>query len=79
MLDSETLEKLQNASIEERITIIEVILRSLKNDIKKNDSPQSKSTSRPQRPAFGFMKGTGKIISDVVAPIFPENTWKILQ
>ena len=79
MLDSETFEKLQNASIEDRITIIEVLLRSLKNDIKKNDSPQSDSTSRPQRPAFGFMKSKGKIIGDVVAPVLPENTWKVLQ
>ena len=79
MLDSETLAKLQNASIEERITIIEAILRSLKNDMKNNDSPQSESTSRPQRPAFGFMKDTGKILGDVVAPVLPENTWEILQ
>ena len=79
MLDSETLEKLQNASLEERITIIEAILQSLKNDIKKNDSPQSESTSRLQRPAFGFMKDTGKILGDVVAPVLPENTWEVLQ
>lgn len=79
MVDSETLEKLQNASMEERITIIEVLLQSLKNDIKKNDSPQSESTSRPQRPAFGFMKDTGKILGDVVAPVLPENTWEVLQ
>ena len=69
MLDSETLEKLQNASLEERITIIEVILRSLKNDIKKNDSPQFEFMSRPQRPAFEFLKDKGEILGDVVAPV----------
>ena len=79
MLDSETLKKLQNASIEERITIIEVLLRSLKNDIKKNDFPQSESMARSQRPAFGFMKDQGKIIGDVVAPVLCENTWEVLQ
>ena len=79
MLDSETFEKLQNASLEERITIIEVILRSLKNDIKKNDSSQSASTGSRQRPAFGFMKDKGKILGDVVAPVLPENTWEVIQ
>lgn len=48
---------------------MEAILNTLKHDF-----PQSESTSRPQRPAFGFMKGTGEILGDVVAPIFPENT-----
>ena len=73
MLDSETFEKLQNASSEERITIIEVLLRSLKNDIEKNDSPQSESMDRPQRPAFGFIKDRGKILGDVVAPVLDMN------
>lgn len=77
MIDSETLEKLQNASIEERIAVIEVILRSLKNDTKKDVSPQSDAPS--QRPAFGCMKDTGKILGDVVAPVIPENIWSVLQ
>ena len=73
MLDSEILEKLQGASIEERIRVIEAILRSLKNDIQKDASSESESTIRPQRPAFGFMKDTGKILGDVVASILPET------
>jgi len=79
MLDSETLEKLQNASIEERIAIIEVILRSLKFDLKKDKSSQTEAAVHPQRPAFGFMKDTGTILGDVVAPILPESTWEVLQ
>ena len=79
MIDDKTLEKLQKASIEDRISVIEAILESLKNDIKQNDTPGSFTTSRLQRPAFGFMKGTGKILGDVVAPILPENAWEVLN
>ncbi len=69
MIDLETLEKLQNISIEERITIIEMLLGTLKNDI----SPKTESVSRTQRPAFGCMRGTGEILGDVVAPVLPKN------
>ena len=79
MIDSETLEKLQNVSFEERITIIEVLLHSLKNDLQKNVSSQPEYMTRPQRPTFGFMKDTGKILGDVVAPVLPENVWEVLQ
>jgi hypothetical protein len=79
MIDLEILEKLQNASIEERIEIIEVVLRSLKTDIRKDASPQSEATAHPQRPAFGFMKDTGEILGDVVSPVLPENAWEVLQ
>jgi len=94
MMDSETLEKLQNASIEERITIIEMLLRSLKNDMPIEASPQSEATAHLQgdvgvagtgsdiwaaRPAFGFMKGTGTILGDVVAPVLPENAWEVFN
>lgn len=71
MLDSESLEKLQGASIEERIAIIEVILQSLKNDIK--DTSQTKPSSDSQRPAFGAMKNSGQILGDLVAPILPAS------
>jgi hypothetical protein len=77
MIDSETIEKLQNASIEDRIAIIEVILGSLKNDI--STSPQPALAVHPKRPAFGFMKNTGKILGDLVAPILPETAWDVLQ
>ena len=79
MIDSETLEKLQNVSFEERITIIEVLLHSLKNDLQKNVSPQPEYMPRPQRPTFGFMKDTGKILGDVVAPVLPENVWEVQE
>jgi hypothetical protein len=69
MIDLATLEKLQNISIEERITIIEMLLGTLKNDI----SSKTESVSRTQRPAFGYMRGTGEILGDVVAPVLPEN------
>lgn len=74
MIDSETVEKLQNASIEERLTIIEVLLQSLKADIRK-EPLQSIS----QRPAFGFMKDTGEILGDFVSPVLPENAWDVLR
>lgn len=79
MIDSEILEKLQNTSIEERITIIETILQSLKSDIKEAASPQAETVTNNRRPAFGFMSGTGKILGDVIAPILPENTWEVLR
>jgi hypothetical protein len=78
MLDSETLEKLQNVSIEERINIIEALLHSLKNDIKKGVSPEI-NTDRPQRPPFGFMKGSAEIVGDVVDPALSEDAWEVLQ
>lgn len=79
MIDDQALEKLQNTSIEERIVIIEAILKSLKSDIKKEASPQSELAVRPQRQAFGFMKDTGKILGDVVAPVLAEDTWEVLR
>jgi hypothetical protein len=77
-IDSETLEKLHNTSIEERISIIEMLLDTLKNDIRKDDSLQPESNLKTERPAFGFMKDTGKILDDVVEPVLPENIWEVL-
>ncbi len=76
MIDLDTLGKIQNASIEERIVIIEAILTSVKSDIKKQASLQSVHS---QRPAFGFMKDTGKILGDLVAPVLAEDTWEVLR
>jgi hypothetical protein len=45
MIDLETLEKLQSASVEERIYIIEAILQSLKNDL--GSSPKPSSSIKP--------------------------------
>ena len=75
MIDLATLEKLQNISIEERITIIEMLLGTLKNDL----SPKTGAISRKQRPAFGCMKGTGEILGDIITPVLPENMWEVLQ
>jgi hypothetical protein len=77
MLDSEILEKLQGASIEERIRVIEAILRSLKTDIQKSASLEFEAVTHPKRPGFGFMKDTGQLLGDVVAPIFPETVWDV--
>jgi len=52
MIDDKTLRNLQNASIKERIGVIEAILGSLKNDIKKKDDPESFTTNHLQRPSF---------------------------
>ena len=79
MIDEQALEKIQNASIEERIVIIEAILKSLKSDIKKDAIPQPEMVAGTQRPAFGFMQGTGKILGDVVAPVLSEDTWEVLR
>jgi hypothetical protein len=78
-IDSAILEKLHNTSIEERISIIEMLLGTLKNDIKNETSLQPASQRKCQRPAFGFMKDTGKIIDDVVTPVLAENTWEVFQ
>lgn len=56
MIDAEILEKLQGASIEERINLIETILRSLKHDIQTNASPQSESVFHSSRPRLDLWK-----------------------
>ena len=70
MLDSEILEKLQGTSIEERIRVIEVILRSLKHDIRSASSQQILSESNPLR---------GKVVhyDDPYKPVAAED-WKAL-
>lgn len=77
MLDSETLAKLQNASVAERIALIEIILQSLKNDISPSSQPAP--AAEFQRPPFGFMKDSGRILGDVITPILPETAWDVLQ
>ena len=78
-IDSETLEKLYDTSIEERISIIEMLLSTLKNDLKKDGFHQHETKTKSPRPAFGFMKDTGEVIGDVVSPVLDENTWEVLQ
>ncbi len=69
MIDSEILEKLQSFSTEDRINVIEAILNTLKHDMR---SPEL--INYPQRPAFGFMKGTGEILGALVTPILLESS-----
>lgn len=40
---------------------------------------QTAASEQPNRPAFGFMKGTGSIHGDIVSPAVPENDWEALQ
>lgn len=65
MIETEILQKIQAASLEERIAIIEQPTHS------------SLSTEKLQRPVFGFMKNTGTIIGDIVSPIIPESDWEV--
>ena len=78
-IDSDTIEKLHSISIEEKINIIEMLLGTLKNDIKKDSSHQPESEIKVQRPAFGFMKDTGKVLGDVVSSVQDEDTWETLK
>ena len=70
MLDSEILEKLQGALIEERIRVIEAILRSLKHDMRSAPSQQIPSESNPLR---------GKVIhyDEPYEPVAAED-WEAL-
>jgi len=77
MIDPELLEKLKTASVSDRIAALEMLVQSLKSDIKPDAAP-SEAATHLKRPAFGFMKDTGKILGDVVAPVLPENTWEAL-
>lgn len=79
MLESEIIQKMQEASIEERIAIIEIILQSLKNELIQNRASQPASSEGYHRPAFGFMKGTGSIQGDIISPAVPESDWDVLQ
>ena len=78
MIDPESLEKLKTASVSDRIAVMEMLVQSLKSDIKTDAAP-SEAATHIKRPAFGFMKDTGKILGDVVAPVLPEDTWEALR
>jgi hypothetical protein len=79
MSETEILETLQGLSIEQRINLIEEILRTLKRDVQQNGLPQTASTAHLKRPTFGFMQHTGKILGDIVEPVLPETSWDVLQ
>lgn len=69
MLDSETLEKLQNASISERIAIIEMILRSLKHEM-RSAGGESIAQNRP-------LRGKVRYYKDPYEPVATED-WEAL-
>jgi len=47
MIDLGTVNQIKNASIEERINIIEFILHSLKNDLSLNNKKATKTKFKP--------------------------------
>jgi len=63
----------------DRIAVIEMLVQSLKSDIKPGAAPVLETTTELQRPAFGFMQSTGTILGDIIAPVLPESTWEVLQ
>jgi hypothetical protein len=69
MIDLETLKKIQSASIQERIDIIEAILRSIKQEMPSPSQP-SHSEPNPLR---------GKVIhyEDPYEPVSSED-WEVL-
>ena len=79
MIEPKLLEQLQAASAGDRIAVLEMLVQSLKSDIKTGADTSVETTIASQRPAFGFMKATGAILGDVVAPVLPENAWEVLQ
>ena len=79
MIDPNLLEQLKAASAGDRIAVLEMLVQSLKSDIKPSADTSIETTISSQRPAFGFMKTTGAILGDVVAPVLPENAWEVLQ
>ena len=79
MIDPNLLEQLKTASVGDRIAVLEMLVQSLKSDIKTGADTSVETAIASHRPAFGFMKTTGAILGDVVAPVLPENTWEVLQ
>ncbi|MEM6835857.1 MAG: hypothetical protein AAF609_03295 [Cyanobacteria bacterium P01_C01_bin.120] len=79
MLESEMLQKMQGASIEERIRVIELLLQSLKQELVQNSKSSAASPEQPSRAPFGYMKGTISIHGDIVSPVVPESDWEVLQ
>ncbi|WP_239112510.1 hypothetical protein [Halomicronema sp. CCY15110] len=79
MLETEILQKMQSASIEERIRVIELLLQSLKQELVQNPELPAAPTEQPSRAPFGYMKNTGSIKGDIVSPVVPESEWEVLQ
>ncbi|MEM6434740.1 MAG: DUF2281 domain-containing protein [Cyanobacteria bacterium P01_D01_bin.115] len=77
MIEPKTLQKLQNASIEDRIAIIEILLQSLKAEVTQNSAAQKDTKTERKRPGFGSMAGTGRILGDIVAPTSTPDSAKV--
>jgi len=79
MIDPKLLEQLKTASVGDRLAVIEMLVQSLKSDIRPGAETSDENAIASQRPAFGFMKHTGAILGDVITPVLPESTWEVLQ
>ena len=46
--------------------------------ITKYGKPMARLIPLNEKPAsiFGFMRGKGKIIGDIISPVFPEDDWE---
>lgn len=59
----------------------QVLLESHDQEITlPSDAPTQSNVITPsKRPGFGFMKGTGRIHGNIVAPVLPESEWNVLH
>jgi hypothetical protein len=78
MTQSEILQTMQQASLEERITLIELLLKSLKDELTQIQPAQSNEPEAQHR-KFGCMKDTGYIQGDIVSPALAEREWEVFQ
>ncbi|MFQ4134722.1 hypothetical protein PGN35_000210 [Nodosilinea sp. PGN35] len=78
MIQSEILQTMQQASIQERINLIELLLQSLKDELTQVQPAQANEPTA-QRRTFGCMKETGQIQGDIVSPALTESEWEVLQ
>ena len=84
MLLQELKEQSYKLSASDRLELISEIVRSLQNLVGQNSVDEMSVNIAPlsnqkQRPTFGIMKGSGKILGDIVAPALPESVWEVLQ
>lgn len=71
MIRSEILKQIQQASPEERIAIIEMLLQSLKGEIIQDLPVQIEAETQQNHPDFGATAEAGYIRGDLTAPV-PE-------
>lgn len=76
MISAETLEQLKKVPLKERLSTIEVLLETLKNDMPIDAASQTESKEHSKHPASGFMKGTGEILGDIIRPPCPKKNGK---